>query len=67
MTDWQKLAEMLVVPLRSSPCRCQLGPWAKRLDGRIDRVVAKQCSKCAAVAAYDAAQTVAIKLIEEGV
>lgn len=48
-TDWRVIAELLYLPLKSSPCRCT-HHWDKGILTRT-----KHCSRCVALEAYDAA------------
>lgn len=54
MFDWQPITAQLYASLKAMPCRCQLEGKAA-WHFRAQAVVAQQCSRCAAIAAYEAA------------
>lgn len=54
MADWQTLCAQLYVPLKSSPCRCCQRFRKPTADNLSDTEVTHRCSRCIALAAYEA-------------
>jgi hypothetical protein len=60
MTDWRALAEMLAPVARLSGCRCEFErqdgvPIWRKTETGLERKLLRECSRCAAMRAFDAA------------